>query len=131
MGKADGESSTVDKYSLRNIKGVPRVFGGTWPAKTWHNFMAAALKDVPVTDFNQPAPIQRIADKLNRDARTGIDPGDRRNPAPTGAGGPYIVGPAPPAAESPGPTTSTTSPPVTKPPTSSTTTTALADTPRP
>jgi penicillin-binding protein 1A len=30
------------------------VFGGTWPASIWHNFMAAATKRMPVRDFPSP-----------------------------------------------------------------------------
>jgi len=39
---------------LLNVKGVPRVAGGTIPAATWKAFMSEALKDVPVTDFTEP-----------------------------------------------------------------------------
>jgi penicillin-binding protein 1A len=94
--------------SLRNIKGVPRVFGGTIPARTWHNFMATALKDVPVTDFNQPAPIKPLADALDRLARNGFDPGYKSYVDNTDLGGPYIVQPPAPTAEPPSTTTTTT-----------------------
>ena len=72
MGYSNNQSTP-----LRNIKGVGRVFGGTIPASTWKAFMTAALKDVPVTDFSQPAPIRAVADALDRNARGGFDPGDR------------------------------------------------------
>jgi membrane peptidoglycan carboxypeptidase len=106
--------------------------GGCLPAKTWKSFMGPALKDVPVTEFNEPAPIKIISDKISKQARTGIDPGNQRKPQGTGVGGPYMVGPAAPTAEaptttapgqssqppsggavqpSPRPTTTTTSPP--------------------
>jgi penicillin-binding protein 1A len=49
MGFSDGQRPLV------NIKGLPRVFGGTIPAKTWHDYMAAALAGVPATDFAVPA----------------------------------------------------------------------------
>ncbi len=55
--------------------------GGCLPAKTWKSFMAPALKDVPVTEFNEPAPIKIITDKLSKAARTGIDPGEQRRPS--------------------------------------------------
>ncbi len=86
---------------MHGIKGCRAMTGGCLPAATWKNFMSAALKDVPVTQFNEPAPITIIADRLNREARTGIDPGDRRPPAQTDPGGPYQVGPAPPTADMP------------------------------
>jgi membrane carboxypeptidase/penicillin-binding protein len=31
------------------------VFGGTWPASIWHNFMAAATKRMPPRDFPSPS----------------------------------------------------------------------------
>jgi penicillin-binding protein 1A len=31
------------------------VFGGTWPASIWHNFMAAATKRMPARDFPSPS----------------------------------------------------------------------------
>jgi penicillin-binding protein 1A len=109
MGKSTGEDPSKPEYSLRNIRGVGRVFGGTIPASTWKAFMTAALKDVPVTDFSEPAPIRTIADALERKARGGFDPGPRRNLEDTGDGGPYDLGVPAPVAEPP-PTTSTTEP---------------------
>jgi penicillin-binding protein 1A len=84
------------------------VQGGTIPARTWKDYMSQALKDVPATDFNKPAPIEPIADALKRLARGGYDPGDRRNPAATPSGGPYVVAPpkppvSPPATVAPAP----------------------------
>src|SRR3954447_20428440 len=52
MGNSDGE----DKDPLPG-----GTYGGTTPARTWANFMSEALKDVPVTDFNQPAPLKPVA----------------------------------------------------------------------
>ncbi|MGI8809873.1 MAG: transglycosylase domain-containing protein [Acidimicrobiales bacterium] len=49
MGYADGQRPLV------NIKGLARVFGGTIPAKTWHDFMATALDGKPTADFAPPA----------------------------------------------------------------------------
>jgi penicillin-binding protein 1A len=43
---------------LRNVKGLERVTGGSIPAETWKLFMAEAVKDVPVTDFNPPQPLE-------------------------------------------------------------------------
>ncbi|MDQ1403683.1 MAG: penicillin-binding protein [Actinomycetota bacterium] len=112
MGYAN--SQDPKRASLRGIKGVSRVFGGTIPANTWHDFMAQALKNVPVTDFSQPAPIQSIAAALNRKNRSGFDPGAKRAPSNTSDGGPFIYQPAAPKAQPPPttapPTTSTTSP---------------------
>jgi membrane peptidoglycan carboxypeptidase len=107
MGYANSQDPA--KASLRNIKGVGRVFGGTLPAQTWHNFMSVALKDVPVTDFDQPAPIKQLADALKAQARQGIDPGGKRTPSGTDDGGPYII--SPPAPKVDAPTTTTTTAP--------------------
>lgn len=71
------------QVSMRNVKGVPRVFGGTLPAEIWQGYMRAALNPIPPSDFNQPAPIQRIEEvRAEEAAKSRIDPGDRRYPAP-------------------------------------------------
>jgi penicillin-binding protein 1A len=107
MGHRDDQ-----RTSLRNIRGpygtVSRVFGGTIPADTWRRFMSAALEDVPVTDFSEPAPIKPIADAVKRRAREGFDPGGRRSAQDTGTGGPYYITPPEPTVEPP--TTTTTEP---------------------
>ena len=109
---------------MPSMKGCGAMVGGCIPAQTWHNFMAAALKDVPVTEFNQPAPIQVIKDQLNRLARTGIDPGAQRRPAGTTQGGPYVVAPPAPKADVPTTTTTSTSTPSTTTAPSSTSSTS-------
>jgi penicillin-binding protein 1A len=101
---------------MHNIKGVREVVGGTIPASTWQRFMNAALKDVPVTEFADPAPIQTFADAAKREARNGFDPGRRRYPSGPPSAGPYEVTVTPPDASAP--TTSTSS-------TTSTTTTTI------
>ncbi|MCU1463929.1 MAG: penicillin-binding protein family [Acidimicrobiales bacterium] len=101
---------------LLGIKGVARVYGGTIPARAWHDFMLFALKDVPPTDFNQPAPIQATALDTAHQLRGGIDPGDRRGIIGIGPGGVYQYNPPPPVAEAP----TTTSPPTTAPETTTT-----------
>jgi hypothetical protein len=87
--------------------------------------MSEALKDVPATDFNQPAPLKPVADELDRQARGGIDPGYRRYPDQTGAGGKYEQGFPPPRIAAPvttAPTTTTTIEPFDTSSTTSTTT---------
>ena len=37
-----------------NVGGVPQVYGGTFPARTWHDFMSAALANQPVAQFTPP-----------------------------------------------------------------------------
>ena len=74
---------------LHNIHGVPRVVGGTWPARMWHDFMAEAMKGVPATEFTQPAPIESLADRAKREQRGGFDLGGRSD-APGLPGGGYF-----------------------------------------
>ena len=52
MGYSDSNTK-----SLRNIKGVNIVYGGTIPASTWKAFMGEALKNAPPADFPSPAPL--------------------------------------------------------------------------
>lgn len=40
--------------SLYGIHGVGAVTGGTWPARMWHEYMAEAMKGVPVVGFPSP-----------------------------------------------------------------------------
>jgi penicillin-binding protein 1A len=39
---------------LRNVRGVPRVTGGSWPAEIWRRFMGAALSGKPAPEFPYP-----------------------------------------------------------------------------
>jgi len=109
MGYADSA-----QRPLYSIKGVAQVYGGTIPAQTWHDFMTAALTDVPVSDFSQPAPIKPIRNELNGPpVAPGLAPGDRRYPVDTPTGGPYAPSkPSPPPVSPPPliPTTTTGSP---------------------
>ncbi|HET6914639.1 MAG TPA: transglycosylase domain-containing protein [Acidimicrobiales bacterium] len=108
MGNAASQAT-----SMGRVKGVYPVFGGTWPAITWHNFMTAALAKVPITQFTQPAPIvppqQAAALRAGSGPTTtiGIRPGEPGYVQPTPSGGPYRVPPPVPYAPAP-PTTSTT-----------------------
>jgi penicillin-binding protein 1A len=82
------------------------VTGGSFPSMIWQTFMKKALEDIPITEFNQPAPIRAIADDRKRAARGFFDPGPRMYPR-GGSGGPYVVGLDPPIADAPTSTTST------------------------
>jgi penicillin-binding protein 1A len=108
MGHRDDQ-----KTPLVNVKGVRRVYGGTIPAATWHDFMVKALEGVPVTDFNEPAPIRPVVEDLKRRSRGGIDPGPRRSPTPVPADcdGPCEVAPPRPVVLPPPTTTTTTTAP--------------------
>jgi penicillin-binding protein 1A len=50
MGYSDSNTR-----SLKNIKGVSTVYGGTIPASTWKDYMSQALKNAPAADFPKPA----------------------------------------------------------------------------
>ena len=89
---------------MQGIKGVSRVYGGTIPAQTWHDFMAAALEGVPTPDFPEPAPL--VAD---------LAAGKRRVPAPPPTGNFVVVG-APVTTTVPTPTTVPAAPDETVPP---------------
>jgi penicillin-binding protein 1A len=39
---------------LLNIEGFYQVFGGSLPAKIWHDFMGPAVENMPVVGFPTP-----------------------------------------------------------------------------
>jgi penicillin-binding protein 1A len=39
---------------MLNVGGVSQVYGGTFPARTWHDFMANALANLPALSFTPP-----------------------------------------------------------------------------
>ncbi len=132
---------TTNQKDMGPVKGVGKVTGGTWPARTWQSFMKGALAGQPATDFTEPAPITKIADQAKRDARQGFDIGRRLKPKvteinsigespeelpPLSADLPTTPSPVPPTSPS------TTSPTSTSTTTSSTTsTTSTTTTTRP
>jgi penicillin-binding protein 1A len=103
MGYSDSQRPLVD------IKGVSRVFGGTIPAKAWHDYMAAALDKVPPAAFTPP--FKPAPPPLYLPLPTDPVP----NP---GYGGytPPIVTPPPAGTADPGSTPSTEPPIITPPP---------------
>lgn len=108
MGRDDGSP-------IGAVRGVAQVFGGTWPAAAWAEFMQRALKDVPATPFDQPAPIvaPKAASALGAGPATTkatVGPGPAAYVAPTPSGGPYVVDPGRPPVAVPPPTTTTTLP---------------------
>jgi penicillin-binding protein 1A len=72
-----------DNTPLLNIKGVGEVYGASYPAEAWHDFMVASLAGVPVETFANPPPLQAAPPPL-----TGIQPPPPMTPSSgTGAGG--------------------------------------------
>ncbi len=98
---------------LTNIKGVRAVTGGSHPARLWQAFMREALAGVPVTEFNQPAPITPVADLVKRIARGGFAPAPPMAPSKLSGGGPLEQAAAPPPVSAPSATTTTTTEPTT------------------
>ena len=111
MGFPDPDPVTGQIPLLKGIKGVGAVTGGSFPAATWQAFMKAALADVEVTDFNEPAPIRTIAAEVQRRERQGFSVGARRSAEGTSDGGSFVEDVSAPTAEPPpAPTTTTTIP---------------------
>jgi penicillin-binding protein 1A len=113
MGRTDSEQP------MGRVGRFGSVFGGTWPAMIWHNFMQAALANQPVMDFTPPDPSlwpgsRYITDKGRGTGSSSSSFAPFPNfPAPTT---PTTVAPKPTK-----PTTPTTKkPPPTKPPPTST-----------
>jgi penicillin-binding protein 1A len=50
MGSAHAE------VPMTNVGGIAQVYGGTYPAVTWHDFMTSALANQPVLGFTPPDP---------------------------------------------------------------------------
>jgi penicillin-binding protein 1A len=130
-----------DGTSLGSVRGcliggscytVGQVYGATWPAITWREFMQAALSKVPVTNFDAPAPItapkeaSALQGPLTTTTLPPVEPGSPGYVQPTPTGGPYDYPPAAPVAPPPPQAPPTTS--VLPEPTTTTTTTAPSTT---
>jgi penicillin-binding protein 1A len=76
---------------MNNVGGI-NVFGGTFPALLWHNFMAQAMDGQPVVDFLQPQPtkggkyLQVPNDKKSTSSSGGTRPPATRGTTPTTTG---------------------------------------------
>jgi membrane peptidoglycan carboxypeptidase len=92
-----------------NVAGVPQVYGGTFPARTWHDMMAAALANQPPLPFvppdmtQLPPPVYITSPGLVRDDvldhnNGGVSTTPYPAPTPSPAPSPY---PAPAPAPSP------------------------------
>jgi penicillin-binding protein 1A len=113
MGYENKTTATAKTFKQHPVHGRSSVTGGSFPAQLWQEFMRDALRNVPVTDFSEPAPIEAVPDAAKIRARRGFAPGARMYPraAPEES---YVVDVTPPQADAP--TTTTT----TEPPTSTT-----------
>ncbi len=107
MGYANNDSTP-----MLNVKGV-QVFGGTYPAKAWHDLMTASLAGIPPANFDNPPPPGLPVNVLQ-----GLQAGAARTPLSIGGEAPSSPSLPPPTAVAPPtiPTTTTTLPPDTAPP---------------
>ncbi len=120
MGNANSDATSLGAVTGHLLDGqeetVDQVYGGTWPAITWQEFMSAALAHVPATSFASPAPIVTPQAAAALRARTpptteGIQPGPANPTQPAPLGGPYTnTPPTPPVPPPPATTTTTTVP---------------------
>jgi penicillin-binding protein 1A len=120
-----GYENKVEAKTFKDhpVHGRSSVTGGSFPAQLWQAFMRDALRDVPVTDFSEPAPIEAVPDAAEIRARRGFAPGQRMYPR----GAPeedYVDDVSPPEADPP---TTTTQPPTTSTTLLETTTTTEED----
>ncbi|HEX2272343.1 MAG TPA: transglycosylase domain-containing protein [Acidimicrobiales bacterium] len=72
---------------LINVKGVDKVFGGTFPAETWKAFMEKALEGVPDEPFpppgSLPTSVPEEGERRSRDRRPAPPPVVQLPPEPT------------------------------------------------
>jgi membrane peptidoglycan carboxypeptidase len=112
MGYENKTIETAKTFGQHPVHGRSSVTGGSFPAQIWQAFMREALRDVPVTEFSEPAPIEAVPDAAKIQARRGFAPGSRMYPR-AAPGEVYVEDLAPPEADAPTTTTSTTEPPST------------------
>jgi penicillin-binding protein 1A len=111
MGNEKSSSTSLGYVSGRLLDGsldaFDPVYGGTWPAITWKEFMSAALAGVPVTPFSAPAPIvapkaAAVLQEVGGPTTTlPVEPGPPGSVDQTPAGGPYTYPPTAPVAPPP------------------------------
>lgn len=112
---------------MHDIHGVGSVTGGSHPARMWAAFMKEALKDVPKTEFTDPAPLDSLRERSLRNQRQGYDLGSRKFPRGFPDDGSYFQPVVKPEAPAPpqDPTTSSSSSTSSSSTSSSTTSTSL------
>jgi penicillin-binding protein 1A len=108
--------------SLAGVHGRGSVTGGSFPAQIWQAFMRDALRDVRVTEFTEPAPIEAVPDAAQIRQRRGFAPGPRMY-AREARGASYVEDVPAPEADAPTTTTTTTETPPSSTSSSDTTTT--------
>jgi penicillin-binding protein 1A len=91
---------------LENVEGYSSVFGGSIPAKIWHDFMGQALNGLPVVDFAQPS--FQGYDQYPKGAVSSPEPPPSPSPSPPP---PPSVVPSPSESPPPEPSPSLSPPP--------------------
>jgi membrane peptidoglycan carboxypeptidase len=108
MGNPAGDSA---EYAMGSIGEFSSIFGGTYPALIWHNFMTDALDGEPELDFEAPDESLWPTGKYITVKGRGVGDSSRRSydSGPTSTTGPQA--PEPTAATAPPATAPTTPPP--------------------
>ena len=105
MGHLDSTTAPLKGIYSRGSY-VPCVYGGTLPAKTWADYMGAALKNVPPANFAQP-PAALPPPNVFAQKAQGISAGYADYPTSLNPNGSFVQQPPPPNASAPTTTTST------------------------
>jgi membrane peptidoglycan carboxypeptidase len=122
MGYENKTLATTKTFSDHPVHGRSSVTGGSFPAQIWQAFMRDALRNVRVTKFTEPAPIEAVPDAVQIRQRRGFAPGPRMY-AREAPGASYVEDVPSPVADPPTTTTTTTEPPSTSTSSTDTTTT--------
>jgi penicillin-binding protein 1A len=102
---------------MRDVGGI-RVFGGTYPAAIWHEFMGAALDGLPALPFSAPNPGEIPTPQVVTLVPSARVPPP---PSPPTSSQPPSTLPLPTTTQRTSVQTTATSPPTTSPPSTSTT----------
>ncbi len=92
--------SPVGDVPMYNVGGI-QVYGGTYPARIWHEFMNEALGDGPAVGF--PAPEPSYSSRYLSIDNELQPPSRRRTPVPIASDGSAVVVPEPVPTPAPGP----------------------------
>lgn len=93
---------------MLNVGRLGAVFGGTYPALTWQNFMSSMLAGTPVQNFLPPDqslwPVGRFVSENGRNtARSSFGDGSNRSTTRTTRPAPFFGFPPPPSSAAPPP----------------------------
>jgi 1A family penicillin-binding protein len=89
------------RVPMHNIEGFPDVFGGSIPAEIWHDYMSAAVANLPVKGFATPS-----FDGYDVNPKGAKSPSPSASPSPTESNSPTPPSPSPSPSSSPSPSPS-------------------------